>query len=85
MRRKKPMPGYFIADRIFAQVGRQTPAMDLLFMPSLAGVSRDPDLAGGTGELAMQSICEFNSNDVAFESLIVRYGPHLRPMHPCIR
>ena len=53
---------------------------ELLFLPGLSGIASDPCLFHGTGELAMQSVPEFDPYDVIRESFAVHHGPHLCPV-----
>ena len=55
------------------------PARELLFLPTLSGIRRDPGFFVGTGQPAMQSVREFDSDDVIRESLAIRNRSHLRP------
>jgi len=57
-------------------------SFNLLFLPGLAGVFCDPDFLHGTGELAVQSVGEFDSNNVVFESFAICYGLDLCPVIP---
>jgi hypothetical protein len=52
----------------------------LLFLPGLAGVGGDPGFFGGARKLSVQSVGEFDSNNVIFESFAVRYWSYLCPV-----
>jgi hypothetical protein len=75
---------YLKRDQFFAQlVWRQEPG-ELLFLPSLPGISSDPDFLDGSGHLAVESVGEFDPYDVICESLAICDWSHLRPVLPGI-
>jgi len=59
---------------------RRNFAMKLRFLPGLPSVSGDPGFLDGTGQLAMQSILEFDADDVVPEHLAIGDGSDLRPV-----
>src|ERR1700732_112160 len=53
---------------------------ELLFLPGLAGVSGDPDSFNRTSQLAMQSVPEFDPDNVIHETFAIHHGSHLCPV-----
>ena len=70
--RIRPAKGYFRAgpDSCTGQSG-EPEAEALLFLPGLSGVSRDPAFFIGTGQLAVECVGEFHSDNVIGEGLAV--------------